>query len=687
MTPSAFVAALVTALACSGFAAQSEPFEGIGLKIDTPIAVDGVLSERAWARAVEAGSLISIQPDRRDPGLVSTSLMILFDETFLYLGFECRDREPDALIAGADARDGDIRNDDSVFILLEAADDEEAKFYYFYGTNVLGAALDGRIGRDGQGFDLRWDGTWSNACRRTENGWTAELAIDLRSLRFEAGKDWNLAVDLARVVPRLDRSFWSEPLDPAFRVSEILQMKVLPLVQSEVRGEWGAYALSGIEAGEGGVFSAGLDAERVFSRDLRGRVAVNPDFLTVTPDRERINLTRYELFLPEQRPFFIGAGSPEGEFPSLFYSKRIGDIWGGVRAAGRTGDWEFSGLSAYSKRDTDSGRDREAALYAFGSARRNLGEAGSIAFAAANRLQDGRSSGTAGFEGAFKLGPALNLAGRAALAYGPAGPASFAFLLRPSYDTETTRIHFAFVQIGEEFGEQANGVGFVRDDNRRELRTGFVQRVPIRSRSFSALSFDAQGGIAWGMDGTLRSWDASGGLELELVRKFTFGVRHTRDYKLFEREFRNELTRLDIDFNRSERWQSVGVSVIFGFDLGSRVDVLEFRKRLLFTRNMSLEYDLQRLLIRRGDIFENYKFGQTYVHVVRFRNRFSKVLSLDAYFQAATAIDKRSTQVFFILRPGKLFGTVTFGFLQGTAPFGVRSSQGETLLVKFAPEF
>jgi len=151
----------VAVLACLGLAGQAESFDTVGFKIDTPVVVDGVLDEKPWARAVEANALISVPADRRNPSQVQTSLKILFDETFLYLGFECRDLQPDALFGQTTARDGDIRGDDAVFILLEAAGDED--HFYFFGVNLLGTPLDGRIGRDGGGFDLAWDGTWSNA--------------------------------------------------------------------------------------------------------------------------------------------------------------------------------------------------------------------------------------------------------------------------------------------------------------------------------------------------------------------------------------------------------------------------------------------------------------------------------------------------------------------------------------------
>jgi len=669
-------------LAAAGLSfGQTQRIGTIGFKIAVPIVVDGVLDERPWGRALEAGDLVAVPADRRDPSLVRTSLKVLYDETTLYLGFACRDARPEALFAQATARDGDIRGEDSVYVLLEAAADE-ARFYFF-GTNALGAAHDGRIGKSGEGFDIGWDATWRNACRRTDWGWTAEMAIDLRGLGFEPGKDWTLPIALARVVPRLDRSFWSEPLDPAFRVSELSRLPSLALPQAERRADLSPFALATVEEGGGGELTAGLEAGRVFSRGFEGRAAFNPDFLTAPADAERVNLTRYELYLPERRPFLSGLSDPEDGPLPLFYTKRIGDIQGGAWAAGRAGDWEFAGLGAYGKRD--SALDLDASLFTMGRLRGSWGAAGSVGLTAANRIRDGANAGTAGLNGAVRIRPELMLSAQAALSYGPDGPASFAFGLRPSYDTETFHLHLGYLQVGDRFGDNANSVAFIKDDNRRELETGLVQRIPLRSPLLRALSLDARGSVAWGMDGSVRSWDASGGFVVELIRKFEIGVRHLRDFKLFEKDFRNRMTRIGVDFNRSERWQAVGLAVTFGRNFDASFDLFELHKRFLITRNLSFEYDLERLKIRLSELTTEATSRQTFIHVLRLVNRFSRTMTMDVYIQSNSAIKKTAAQVFFVFGLGERFGSLTAGFLQGNAPFGVKGTQGASFLLKYAP--
>ncbi|MBN2207636.1 MAG: hypothetical protein JW742_09550 [Candidatus Aminicenantes bacterium] len=674
--------ALAAHLSAAPCPAATRRVETVGLRVAVPVVVDGILDERPWGRAPEAGALIAVPSDRRDPSQVRTSLKILYDETALYLGFACRDDRPDAVYSRATARDADIRGEDSVFVLLEASGDEDR--LYFFATNVLGAALDGRIGKNGENFDVRWDGRWRNACRTTDWGWTAELAIDLAGLGYAPKKDWSLPLSLARVVPRLDRSFWSEPLDPAFRVSEISRLPALALPQSELRADLSPFALTSLEEGGSGGLRAGIEGGRVFSRNLEGRAALNPDFLTAPADVERVNLTRYELYLPERRPFFAGLGDGEdGGALSLFYTKRIGDIWGGAWADVRAGEWTITALSAYAKGDSGPGLD--PALYAMARLGRSWGDAGSVGFTAAHRFADGSGAGTAGLSGTIRLHSTWSLAGQAALSYGPNGPASVALWARPSYDTETFHFHLAYRRIGERFGDNANAVAFIPDDNRSELQTGLVQRIPIRNAFFSSLSLDAGGAVAWGSDGTLRSWDAAAGTVLALVRKFDIGVHHLRDYKLFERDFRNRMTRIDIDYNRTERWQAVGLSVTFGRNFEADFDMFELRKRFLFTRELSFEYDLQRVKVRRRAAVEEVAARQTFIHVVRLVNRFSRTMTMDVFFQSHSAIKKAAVQAYFIIGLGEKAGSLTAGVLGGNAPFGVKGTQGATFVLKYAP--
>ncbi|MCJ7589389.1 MAG: hypothetical protein MUQ00_16065, partial [Candidatus Aminicenantes bacterium] len=133
------------------------------------------------------------------------------------------------------------------------------------------------------------------------------------------------------------------------------------------------------------------------------------------------------------------------------------------------------------------------------------------------------------------------------------------------------------------------------------------------------------------------------------------------------------------------RWQSVGLSVTFGRNFDSTFDLFELRKSLLITRDLTFEYDLQRLKLRREVIAVDYRFRETFIHVLRLNNRFNRTMALDVFIQANSAIKKTSAQVYLVFKLGGPFGTVTAGFLQGNAPFGVKGTQGGTFLVKLAP--
>jgi len=669
---SVLLAALVLAPAWA-----QEQGETLGLRIDRPVTVDGDLSEPAWRRAPEAKVFLVSPGARPTPERYPTSLKILFDASTLYLGFTCTEPDPDQMTAFGEGRDGDIRSDDAVYVLFESPQDGD--HYYVFGMNMLGVPLDALISRDGQALNVGWDGTWRNGARKTEGGWTAELAVDFAVLGLDLGRDRVLPLAAARVIPRLDSSFWSEPLEPAFRISELERIRALALSEMAARSALNGYVLPRFSQGPDFVAAGGLEAEHAFSPALAAQITLNPDFFTVEPDEERINLTRYEYRLPEKRAFFNRDAAAFSQPLTLFYSKRVGDIVGGLRAAGRAGSLSYTLLASAARPDSLLGVDAAG----FSALRvRSVFGASNIGLTSANRLADGRNTGSAGFDWDLALGPSFRLAGQAAASYGAFAGTDTALFVRPSFDKPDIHLHAEFYQVGERFADNADRVGYIWDDNRRGFGTGLVKRVQVNSSFLKALRLDAETDIYWGLDGTLRSWDVAGGVEAGISSRFELGVHHTREYKLFDKDYRNNITRLDIDFNKNERWQAVGLAVSYGRIFDQTFDLIEIHKRLLVTRRFALEYLIQRLIF---DLSHESRTPATTINVLRLTNTFSRDLQAVLFFQTSSVLDKLTVHVSVIRRLPPPFGAMTFGLQHGTARFGEKGTQGLTLFFKLAP--
>lgn len=300
---------------------------------------------------------------------------MLYDATTLYVGVLARDREPERVIARILQRDRVMdtetfaprprfTGDDAVAILLDPFHDHRNAV--IFATNPNGAEFEALLTDEGREFNIDWRGIWHVAAARTPQGWSAEFAIPFRSLRYPDGRDgepWGFNV--YRVIRRKNEevlwSAWSRENEGFHRVSRAGHLTELTdLPRSGLNLEAKPYLLSGAtqEQQLPGVdtdprFDAGLDLKWEVRPGLVLDVTANTDFAQVEVDDEQVNLTRFNLFFPEKRDFFLeNAGVFEFGWRSffepppllLFFSRRIGiadgeevPVIGGARLSGRVG--------------------------------------------------------------------------------------------------------------------------------------------------------------------------------------------------------------------------------------------------------------------------------------------------------------------------------------------------------------
>ena len=271
-------------------------------RTETPPVIDGVLDEEAWAQAVVMTDFVQFEPLRGQAASRSTEVRILFDSSSVYIGF--RMLEPDPPTAELTRRDANLLTDDAAIVVLDTYRDRQSG--YVFAVNPLGTQMDGRIASDGREVDYTWDGEWSAASMRTDSGWDVEIAVPLTSLRYSAGEDrvWGLNVGRSRR-RNLEVSFWSGPLENVFRVSGAGRLEGLDLPAPARRAQVIPYGLSQMEQGAETQWDAGGDLRYRITPAVTLDATVNPDFATVEADQEQVNLTRFELSLPEKRPFFL----------------------------------------------------------------------------------------------------------------------------------------------------------------------------------------------------------------------------------------------------------------------------------------------------------------------------------------------------------------------------------------------
>ena len=326
------------------------------------IVLDGALTEPAWQSA-PAFELAQQSPRPGEPTKYRTTVRVLVDSEILFFGLVCEDPEPKRISVHTLQRDADLTADDTVSLVLDTFLDHRTA--YFFSINAGGARTDGLIsGVDELSRD--WDGIWDAAVRPTAEGWTAEIAIPTRTLRFPKGAavwGWNVERSVPRdllVLRAADLSLDAR-LDDLSRAGELSGLSALQQglglsITPYVLGEYFDDRTTGRRFVKG---QAGGDVRYSFAPQLDGVMTVRPDFAETEADARQINLTRFPLFFPEKRAFFLegsnlfrfGLGLAD-EFDFLpFYSRRVGlyqnsvvPIDFGAKVVGQAGRWGIAAL-------------------------------------------------------------------------------------------------------------------------------------------------------------------------------------------------------------------------------------------------------------------------------------------------------------------------------------------------------
>ncbi len=635
--------------------------------------IDGTIDSTEWHAAARVYSFLQYAPRRGEPSSQQTQVFVTYDSTHVYVAFRVFD--PEEPTAQLTRRDASLFDDDAVIVMLDTYHDRQSGYYFM--TNLLGTQADGRIADDGRTVDGSWDASWRSAARRTPDGWDAELAIPLASVAFRAGQARSWGINFGRSRRRtLEQSFWAGPLDNAYRMSQAGRLEGLDLTPPPKRHQLIVYGLTRAQEGESGQSDAGLDLRYAITPQMAFTGTVNPDFATIEADVEQVNLSRFEISLAEKRPFFLEGSELFRQRIRTFYTRRISDIRGGAKLFGKQGPWTLAGIYA----DASPTGTLPEARYSVVRTQRDLGRS-NVALVVADRDTSGEHQGSASLDANLFFTKTLGMTAQAIQSYGPFTGGSTAFFVRPSYDSPTGHFHVRYTHLGDRFADNANVIGFIRDDDRRELDSAIEKTLWVRSGAVERLGYDSNYNIFWSQSGPLRSWEIIQVLGLDLRNKLSAGVNHVEDLQRFEQEFRNRRTELTLGYN-TRAYQSVQIGYTFGRNFDADLGLVTAQASYKVTPELSLEYELERLTLDPDPDNET-----TWIHVARLNQFFTKDLFLRLFYQTNSAIDRRNVQAVFVWRYLPPFGTLQLAYQRGTAAFGARSDQGNTLFLKATAVF
>jgi hypothetical protein len=345
-------------------------------RLTTPIRLDGRLDEAVYATVQAMSDFIQMEPKEGEPASEKTDVWVFFDADYVYVSLRCWESQPERIIANEMRRDNaGIWRDDAIQFLFDTFYDRRNAVVF--SVNAAGGLADGQVSDERQ-WNMDWNPVWKVAASRFDRGWTAEAAVPFKSLRYRGGaraqvwsfnaqriNRWKNEVSFLTRIPTTATG--TSGIARVSRAATLVGLEVPPAARNIEIKPYLSSALVSDENASPGISNdvrgdAGVDVRYGITRSVKAEFTYNTDFAQVEADEQQVNLTRFSLFFPEKREFFLenrgtfafgGAGTGgAGDTPILFYSRRIGlqrgreiPIRAGGRVTGRLGRYEFGALN------------------------------------------------------------------------------------------------------------------------------------------------------------------------------------------------------------------------------------------------------------------------------------------------------------------------------------------------------
>ncbi len=479
--------------------AQERPFHQAG-KVTDAIKLNGELSEQSWQKAPVLTGLTTTVPVEGGRPSNKTEVRILAEPKNLYIGIICYDASPNKIVSFSKLRDANLSNEDHVRIVLDPSLDGRSG--YIFAINPSAARYDALVSNRGESENKNWDGVWEAKTRITSTGWQVEIKIPIQSINYKKGlTEWGFNIE-RRIQRRQEtirwanvkRDQWFTQTSKAGLIAGLpkftygLGLNVRPSLVS-THTQTGTAS----SAGEGSSYTLvpSLDVNQRIGSNITASVTVNTDFAETEVDSRQTNLTRFPLFFPEKRSFFLegadifefGLGLRRNIIP--FFSRRIGlnqgvqvPILAGGKINGRIKNTAFGGLVMATDAVTTLDIQIPKAAMGVVRVRQNVLKESTMGFIGSfgdpNGEQDSYMAGvdftyqTTSFNNNknFLIGVTGLYANREALHGDPS-----AFTFKADYPNDLWDLSFTYMHIGDAFDPS---LGFVPRKGINSYRLGFV---------------------------------------------------------------------------------------------------------------------------------------------------------------------------------------------------------------------
>ena len=652
----------------AGVCAETEVFQAEAYRTYESIEVDGELSESDWQKAIPIRQFTQYEPYEGAQMTEPTEVRILYDDRHIYFGFVCSESEPSKIVANKMRRDTMLYDNDTVFVMLDTYNDRRSGF--FFRVNPLGAKEDVAIMDSGDSRNENWNAVWDSRAKINGDNWTTEIAIPFSQLRFKDEEALTWGLNLGRSIQKNQEEGTWAPVPAAYtylaryRTTQLGTLKGLSEISQRRNIEFLPYFLPGVartkEDGTVSVFDLGGDVKVSVTSNLTADLTVNTDFAQVEADQEQANLTRFSLFFPEKRQFFLeGAGLFDFGIPRtsynapppllLFYSRRIGieeghaiPIMAGGKMTGKVGGFGVGLLNVltdkYSAETADSAEavDVDRANYSVLRIKRDLLTGSSVGMIAVNKQGLDAHNRAAGVDFIYRPTGEINFRGLWARTFDPSeisGQASSgnsilsnepptanpnALYFGGNWQSSVARVNASYTDIGEDFNPE---VGYVYRTGSRWFR-GEARATPyLNWHGLRRLWTGPEIDFILDSDNELETRTFIWSTWLELDTKGWGGLRIYRNFENLTDDFEIRegiiIPRGKYSYNNYNLMLNAQGQVFngrFGFNIGDFYNGtrrgFDLRFDIRFSGRLSLEprYEFNRVTLPEGS-FDTNVFG------------------------------------------------------------------------------
>jgi len=471
------------------------------VRLDAPLTVDGRLEEGQYRTVPSISDFIQQEPLEGQPATERTEVWVFFDDKNIYVSARNWDTHPERIIANELRRDNrNIFNNDNFAVIFDTFYDRRNGFMFH--TNPLGALYDAQVTDEGN-TNSDWNTVWNVKTARFADGWTVEMSIPFKSLRYKSGASQIWGVNFRRIVRSKNETSYLTRIPAAFRFGGMTKLSfAATMVGVEpptgyMNLEIKPYATGAVRTDRDADIAfendfepdIGFDAKYGVTKGLVADFTVNTDFAQVEADDQQVNLTRFSLFFPEKREFFLegqglfafggssgrrfggGGGGGGGDTPIMFFSRRIGldegtqvPIQAGARMTGRQGRYTLGILNMQTKGVNDLGL--EPTNFSVVRVKRDIFRRSAIGVIATHRnktVDYVGSNSLFGADAAFSFYENLNInAYYAASRTDELSGQEDSYQARISYGSDRYGFNISHLKVGDDFNPE---IGFVRRDN------------------------------------------------------------------------------------------------------------------------------------------------------------------------------------------------------------------------------